>query len=107
VKLEVRLEDASFHIEVPEEMMNESAGFFDKMDRDMSQGWQMGMEYIERPNQLQRCQIAADKLLTALETENRPLAQLMAGYILSRLPDVSAVSPDITGEIQNTEFDRG
>lgn len=30
----------------------------------------------------------------------------MAGYILSRMPDVDTVEIDINGEIQNTQFVR-
>jgi len=105
VNLDVHLEEGIFRIEVPEDMLSESAVFYDKMDGDMAKGWQMGMEYIEKPDLLQRCQIVADKLLTALETENQSLAQLMAGYILIKLPGVRSVAPDITGEVQNTVFD--
>ena len=107
MKLEVCFDDATYQVEVPEVMMTESAAFYDKMDSDMKQGWQMGMEYVESPDLLQRCQIAADKLLTAMENENQSLAQLMAGYILLRLPRVRSVTPDITGEILNTVFDDG
>jgi hypothetical protein len=51
-----------------------------------------------------RCQIAANKLLTALETQNENLAFLMAGYILTRLPGTKTVRVDTSGEIANTEF---
>jgi hypothetical protein len=52
----------------------------------MDQGWQMSREWVDRPNQLQRCQIIADKLLSALEKENERLGMMMAGYICARLP---------------------
>jgi hypothetical protein len=78
--------------------------FFEQLDRDMDQGWQMSREWVDSPNRLQRCQIVADKLLTALEKENEKLGMLMAGYILSRLPNVETVELDIQGEVQNNEF---
>ncbi|MGD8208125.1 MAG: hypothetical protein PVH47_08615, partial [Thiohalocapsa sp.] len=77
---------------------------FDRLDRDMDQGWQMSREWVDHPNRLQRCQIVADKLLTALEKENDRLGMMMAGYILSRLPSVDSVELDIQGEMQNHHF---
>jgi hypothetical protein len=41
-------------------------------------------------------------LLTALETENHDLGRMMAGYILSRAPDIDNIELDTSGEIQNT-----
>jgi len=78
--------------------------FFARLDADMDKGWQMSREWVQRPNRSERCQIVADKLLTALETENQKLGMLMAGYILKRMPEVDGVEIDIRGEIQNTQF---
>jgi hypothetical protein len=68
----------------------------------MDGGWQMSRDWVDRPNREQRCQIVGDKLLTALEKENHRLGRLMAGYILSRMPDVETIELDTSGEIQNT-----
>jgi hypothetical protein len=38
------------------------------------------------------------------EKENQKLGMLMAGYILSRLPQAEAVELDVQGEIQNNQF---
>ncbi len=70
----------------------------------MDSGWQIGREWVERPDRLQRCQIVANKLLTALETDNHDLGRLMAGYILTRAPDIESIEPDPNGEPQNTLF---
>jgi hypothetical protein len=70
----------------------------------MDAGWQMSREWVEKPDRLQRCQIVADKLLTALECENQKLGMMMAGYILARLPGVESVELDVQGEIQNNRF---
>jgi hypothetical protein len=48
--------------------------------------------------------VVANKLLTALETENDQLGRMMAAYILSRLPHVESIEIDTSGEIQNTEL---
>jgi len=66
----------------------------------------MSREWVQHPHQVERCQIVADKLLTALENENEKLSMLMAGYILSRMPDVDTVEIDIRDEMQNTQFVR-
>ena len=107
VQLQVLIEGESYQIQLPNGMLEEAQEFFQKMDRDMDGGWQMSREYVENPNQLERCQIAADKLYTAIEMENKTLAELMAGYILSRMPGVVAVDIDVTGEMQSTEFTLG
>jgi hypothetical protein len=104
MKLTVIVDDKTSWIEVPEDMLVEGEEFFQKMDRDMDGGWRMGPEFIEKPNQVDRCRIAADKLLAAMSTENRTLGMLMAGYILKRLRGVSGVDIDTGGEMLNTEF---
>jgi hypothetical protein len=74
------------------------------MDADMDRGWQMSRDWIENPNQEQRCQIAADKILTAIETENEKLLMLMAAYILRTMPGVKSVNIDITGDMNETDI---
>jgi hypothetical protein len=104
MNLKAVIEDQEYILNVPEAVMTDASGFFDQLDRDMDQGWQMSREWVEAPNQIQRCQIAADKLLSALEKENHKVGMLMAGYILSRLPNVEAVEIDVQGEMQNNSF---
>ena len=104
MKLTIIVDDKTSWIDVPEDMLVEGEEFFQKMDRDMDGGWRMGPEFIERPDQVDRCRIAADKLLAAMSTENKTLGLLMAGYILKRLRGVSSVDIDTGGEMLNTEF---
>jgi hypothetical protein len=85
-------------------MLAEARAFYQKMDRDMDGGWQMGPEYVENPDRVQRCQIAANKLLTSLSAANETMVTLMAGYILTRLPNVNGVDIDTNGEMLNTRF---
>lgn len=102
--LKVIIENNVFSIQVPDEMMQEGEEFFQKMDHDMSKGWQMSREWVENPNQLQRCQIAADRLADAMAGENETLAQLMAAYILTRMPGVKEVNIATDGEMSETVF---
>lgn len=102
--LKAIVDDQVYTLNVPDSVLRQGAGFFDQLDRDMDRGWQMSREWVDQPDRLQRCQIVADKLLTALEKQNEHLGMLTAGYILARLPDVDAVELDIQGEIQNNRF---
>ncbi len=104
MKLNVIVDDRVYSIEVPPDMLREAEEFFRKMDRDMDRGWQMGPEFIENPDKVQRCQIAADKLLVSLSTANETLSMLMAGYILKHLPGVTGVRIDTGGEMLLTEM---
>ncbi len=107
MNLEITIEDQKKNLEVPDNIIQDAEDFFNKMDRDMDQGWQMGPEYIEKPDQIDRCKIAADKILIAIDTRNENLLHLMAGYILSRLPGITGINIDTHGVMQNTEIIMG
>ncbi|NEX20524.1 hypothetical protein G3480_09410 [Thiorhodococcus mannitoliphagus] len=98
------IDDQVYQLNVPDSLVAQAGGYFDQLDKDMDAGWQMSREWVDAPDRMQRCQIVADKLLTALETENEKLGLLMAGYILARLPGVESVELDVQGEIQNNAF---
>jgi hypothetical protein len=104
VKLNVFIDEQMQQVEVPDDMMQDAEEFFARMDADMDKGWQMSREWIENPNTEQRCQIAADRMLTAIMQENENTKILMAGYILSRMPKAPDVRIDTSGEILGTEF---
>jgi hypothetical protein len=78
--------------------------FFSRLDRDMDGGWQMSRQWVEHPGREARCQIVADRLLAALENGNQPSAQLMAAYIMARLPGVREVHVDTEGDMTATSF---
>lgn len=102
--LNVIVEEQTYPIRVSDEMMGEAKDIFEKMDADMDRGWQMSRKWVDRPDDVQRCQIAADKILTAIETENEKLATLMAAYILKRMPSIDSVDIDISGDMTATEL---
>jgi len=104
MKLKISIEDKSKELEVPDDIIMDGESFFQKMDHDMDRGWQMGREFIENPSQLNRCQIVADRLRQAVDTQNEKLLLLMAGYILSRMPTVTGVNIDTSGEPLETSF---
>ncbi|MCG6873405.1 MAG: hypothetical protein LJE84_14060 [Gammaproteobacteria bacterium] len=105
MRLNLLIGDQVQPIEVPADMLGAGGEeFYARMDADMDGGWQMSMHWVENPGPEDRCRIAADRIMDAMASGKEVLAQLMAGYILSRLPDVIAVRVDTTGEITLSEF---
>ena len=102
--LKVVADDHVITLQVPRDFMAEADGFFKRMDADMDAGWQMGRDWVSAPDRRQRCQIAADRLYTALRNENQAMIGLMAGYILRSLPGVSEVHVNVEGEPGETGF---
>ena len=105
--LNVYIEDRHYPLDVPEALIADAEEFFAKMDSDMDKGWQMSRQWVEQPNDTERCQIVAEKLMMALKAENPQMVSLMGGYILSRMPGVKGVRIDTSGEIHETEFIMG
>ena len=99
--LKVVIDDQLLELNVPEAFLDKAEDFFAKMDADMDQGWQVNREWVEQPDRLLRAQIAADKLLTALENEDHKLGRLMAGYIVSRVPEIETLELNPAGETRD------
>ena len=104
MNITVEINDKSYSLEVPESLPGEAQEFFDKMDLDMDKGWQMSRWWVPDPDQTQRCQIVADKLLTAIQSENNEYALLMCAYILKAKPTTGHIKINTDGEIQGNEF---
>ncbi|MBF0264581.1 MAG: hypothetical protein HQL46_04860 [Gammaproteobacteria bacterium] len=105
--LNVMIEGRVSSIEVPQETIDSASGLFNKMDEDMSKGWTMGNEFVDEPTVEQRCKIVAEKLLYAIEEENKQMTQMMCAYILSRVPNVMTVHIDNNNEINETVIEVG
>ncbi len=99
--LKVVIDDQLLELNVPEAFIEQAQDFFAKMDADMDRGWQVNREWVELPDQMLRAQIAANKLLTALENEDHKLGRLMAGYIASRIPDIDSIELSPAGETRD------
>ncbi len=103
--LNIRIEDQNYPVEVPEHIVTEAADYFQSLDRDMDQGWQMSRVWVDRPDLEQRCQIVADRILGAIETENQKSLILYAAYTLSRMPTIKVLEISTNGEMQETLFE--
>ncbi|MFW2439846.1 MAG: hypothetical protein ACN4GR_10785 [Arenicellales bacterium] len=97
--LKVFLEDQTYPIEIPDSIVTEAEDFFSYLDNDMNNGWQMSQTWVESPDQHQRCQIVADKLLTALNTDDQKTGVMMSAYILNRMPDTTELHLSVTGDM--------
>lgn len=99
--LKVQIDDKLLELNVPEAFIEEAEDFFARMDADMDQGWQVDREWVEQPDQMLRGLIAANKLFTALENEDHKLGRLMAGYIVSRIPNIDTIELNPAGETRD------
>ncbi|QMU62402.1 MAG: hypothetical protein GKR92_12110 [Gammaproteobacteria bacterium] len=102
--LKVTIDEKTFPLEIDADMISSAQEMFVKMDTDMDQGWQMSRTWVEAPNEMQRCQIAADKMLTAIQQEKSATVGLMAAYIMHKIPGVQAVDIDTGGDMNLTEL---
>jgi len=105
--LKVTINEKTFPLEVDEEMVRDAQDAFRKMDEDMDRGWQMSRIWVDHPDDLQRCQIAADKMLTAVQQEKTATVGLMAAYIVNRIPGIQAIDIDTSGDMTLTEVVTG
>jgi len=104
MKLNVNIDGQDYPIEVPTDLLFGAQALFQKMDRDLDAGWQMSREWVTDLNTVQRCQVVANRLLTAIETENQASAVMMAGYIVNKLPTVQRIYIDTEGDMSATEI---
>ena len=102
--LEITVNGKAHPVEVPESLLEEARDFFLKLDRDMDRGCQMSRQWVDHPNDEQRCQVVADRIWTAVHKKNRAMVGLGSAYILRRLPGVRRVCIDTSGDITQTTF---
>ena len=103
--LNIRIEDQNYPVDVPDQIVAEAGDYFSRLDQDMDNGWQMSRSWVDQPDQQQRCQIVADRILGAIEQENKKSLIMYAAYILSKMPGVKLVDISTTGEMQETSFE--
>ena len=104
MNITIEFDDKSYVLDVPPALPVEATDFFARMDKDMNCGWQMSRWWVPDPDSLQRCQIVADKLLTALHNDDRDFALLMCAYILNAMPNTRRIRINTDGEMQGNEF---
>jgi len=104
VVLKIVMDGNIYAIDIAVDVAKKGESFYLKMDKDMDKGWMMSRDWVEKPSQVQRCQIAADRIVDSIHSENETLTQLMAGYIVTRMGNVKEVHVDTEGEMMETQF---
>jgi len=99
MKLKIFVDEHEQEIHVPDEILSDAKDYFAMIDKDMDQGYQMSRTWVANPDLLQRCQIVSDRILTALENNNKETGTLMAAYILSRVPNAYAMHLNLEGDM--------
>jgi len=102
--LKVYVGEQTYPIKVPQYIVDEGDDFFAMIDRDLDKGCQMSREWVPVPSIVDRCQIVADRLLTALHTENEKSSVMMAGYILAKMPNIVGIRMDVQGDMREHEL---
>lgn len=92
-------------INVPDEILESAGDYFDMLDKDMDNGYQMSRTWVASPDLHQRCQIVSDRILTAMESENQQTATLMAAYILKRVPNAYGMHINLEGDMTQFELE--
>ena len=102
--LKITISEKVYPVEVPEFLLDEAGDFFQKINRDMDNGYQMSRQWVDKPTVKQRCQIIADRILTAMHKKNQAMVGLGSAYILKHMPNVSHVHINTSGDINQTVF---
>ena len=105
MELELVVGEEVHRVEVPEYLLREAAELFEKLDRDMARGWQMSRRWEPAPNTRQRCQIVADRMLTAIYQQRHQFVGVACAYIAKNMPGVRRVYIDTAGDMTQTEFE--
>lgn len=65
--------------------------YLDNMDSQMNQGVQLGKDFIENPDALQRSQFVANSLVNHLLKDEYSVAIAMCTYLGKRMPDLQQI----------------
>jgi len=103
-ELTVILGEDEYPLKVKKKIIAEAQDFFRQMDSDMSKGFQMSRSWVEKPSQLQKCQIAADRLFTSIHLNKKETAVMMAAYIINHMPNIKVIDIDTSGSMEETSF---
>ncbi|MFW2373518.1 MAG: hypothetical protein ACN4GM_10395 [Gammaproteobacteria bacterium] len=101
--LNINIDQEAYALDVPEQLLDEAQDFFKTMDDDMDKGWQLGRFWVENPTPEQRCQVAANKLVSAMHTENKRMFYLMSAYIIHTMPNVKGIT--VHNDLEIDEID--
>jgi hypothetical protein len=101
----ITIDEESYTLEVKEELMQELQGTHNEMDAEYDKGLQLGRYWVEAPTLEQRCQLTANKVVSAIHQENIRQFYVMASYILSKFPELKRVTVSSDFEISDIDIE--
>jgi len=100
----ITIDQQPYALEVSDQMMQELQGLIKDMDADFDKGIQLGRHWLDEPSDIERCQIAANKIVNALYQEDVRQFYIMAAYILSKFPALKMVTVNLDYEIDEIDI---
>ena len=101
----ITIDEESYTLEVKDELMLELKDAHQEMDAEYDKGLQLGRFWIESPTLEQRCQLTANKVVSAIHQENIRQFYLMASYILSKFPNLKQITVSSDFEISDIDIE--
>lgn len=102
--LNLNIDQEAFEIEIKPELVTELTPILQKMDEEYDEGAQMGRYWVDKPSDEQRCQIAADNVVSSMHRENKRMLYIMSSYIVYKFPDVKGVTVNTELEMQEIDI---
>ena len=65
--------------------------YLDNMDAQMDQGIQLGQDFIQSPDPLQKSQFVANSLISLLQEDKYSMAIAMCTYLAKRMPGLQQI----------------
>ena len=104
MKLHINIDQEGFELDVPEQLLVEAQVIFADMDKEFDRGQQMGRYWIDQPDNFQRCQVVANKLVDAFYREDKRNVYITSAYILHKMPNAREVVVNTGNEIQDIDI---
>lgn len=99
----ITIDEESYTLEVTDQLMQELQDIIKDMDVEYDKGIQLGRYWIDSPTIEQRCQLTADKVVSAVHREDVRQFYIMAAYILSKYPNLKRVT--VSSDFEITDID--
>ncbi len=101
----ITIDEESYTLEVSDELMQELQSVHNEMDAEYDKGIQLGRYWIESPTLEQRCQLTANKVVSAIHQENIRQFYITASYILAKFPNLKQVTVSSDFEISDIDIE--
>ncbi|VAW57686.1 hypothetical protein MNBD_GAMMA07-498 [hydrothermal vent metagenome] len=101
----ISIDEESYTLEVSDKLMQELESTHHDMDTEYDKGLQLGRYWIDQPTLEQRCQLTADKVVSAIHQENIRLFYITASYILRKFPALKNVTVSSDFEISDIDIE--